>query len=117
MGLNTFPVDKDGNMLRNVYRYWRWNSQLRRREPVIAEHELWPNDPFPARMSYQGYWRGSSAICFEWKDELGHKFPMFMTDMNKLVSDGAIINGAVWGKWQAVKRGRYYGIQLVPDAS
>jgi hypothetical protein len=75
-----------------------------------------PNVPFAATLRLDGSCRGRSAAYFEWKDEAGRTFPMFITDMADLVRSGTVVaGGVVAAVWMVAKRGTNYGVRLATD--
>jgi hypothetical protein len=77
-----------------------------------------PNEPFRTTLFYKTWQRGRSAVRIVWENIDGCTYPMFMKDMDALLSAGRIdtdpIAGTVvHGVWQVVKRGANYGISLV----
>ena len=101
--LLTAPYDDRGNL----------------RDYVWGSSEWRPNDPFHATLTYVGYTRGRSAAGFVWADDEGHNYPMFMKQMDELLTEGRIgidlLHGTsiVTGTWQVVKRGSNYGIARI----
>lgn len=98
--------------------YWRGNLQEYAgygwgtdEDYGTPDKEWRANDPFAATLRLYGTERGRSAMRFLWKDEDGHTFPMFATDMAHLVmsKDGAA-GGLAKGQWLVMKRGANYGI-------
>lgn len=123
MSVDFAPYDEYGNMID-----WLFNS-----DPT-ADHwsryggpiEKRPNEPFRAKLYYKTWERGRSAVRIIWEDSEGHTYPMFIKDMDALLSGGEIfvttriladnklkVVNAVHGTWHAVKRGASFGIALV----
>lgn len=82
------------------------------------------NLPFYRTLFYKTYERGVSAARFIWKDDEGHTYPMFMTDMDALLTEGEVRSAAfsnirgpsrISGNWIVTKRGQNYGIKRVND--
>lgn len=73
------------------------------------------NTVFFATLFYKTWERGRSAVRIIWEDSEGHTFPMFMKDMDTLLSTEGIGKslsgrGVTAGRWIVVKRGANYGI-------
>lgn len=70
------------------------------------------NDEFEATLTLTGTERGRSAAIFRWVDsDTGRHYPMFMTDVARLLMLGRVESGGVArGRWYVVKRGQNYGI-------
>lgn len=74
---------------------------------------IWkPNEEIYLRLHYDGYGRGRSSVTFYWKDDSGHRYPMFITDMNDLLKQGAGVSN-IYGIFTYVKRGANYGVKLL----
>lgn len=72
-----------------------------------------PNEPFHARLKLLGTERGRSAAYYRWQDQADWKvYPMFITDMARLITLGTTFEagGYVDAEWVVVKRGMNYGI-------
>ena len=79
------------------------------KEPTWREVE-----PFEATLEYVHYTRGRSSVTFVWQDlKTGQQYPMFLTDMDKIVK--LVQVGRIRGTWEASKRGTNYGIRLVQN--
>lgn len=90
------PYDKHGNML-----------HYPTRDSVPKDGQ-----PFDASMTLVSMERGRSAAFFWFKDELGHTFPMFMTDLTNLLKGPGIVYGKTSHiTWTYSKRGTNYGIK------
>lgn len=98
---------RNGNLQEFVYRTF----------PGAIDNGEWrPNDPFPASLFYKTWQRGRSAVRVIWEDIDGNTYPMFMKDMDTLLTNGRIDSdqgAVVHGEWWVVKRGANYGIALV----
>lgn len=105
------PYDLDGNLMHypETQRRGQWPDlefiQPDWRDPA----------PFTAHLTYQGYKRGRSAAYFEWADEQGRTFPMFLKDLDAILRSTEVGPGGVTGTWAECKRGQNYGIQLMQD--
>lgn len=82
-------------------------------------------EPFSGFMFFDDWERGRSAVRLWWRDQDGHKYPMFMKDFADILHAGKIgssaMNGkptgsSVFGFWTVQKRGANYGIRLLTDA-
>lgn len=71
-------------------------------------------EPFQAHLKYDGYTRGRSAMTFYWRDQNNHRYPMFLSDFDKLMKDVLITRGNISGYWCVAKRSGYFGIMPVP---
>lgn len=79
----------------------------------------WRDNPvFSAELTYKGTERGRSAAFFRWEDRQGRKYPMFITDIGRMIQAAVKLEegGKVFGEWFVVKRGQNYGITpALPD--
>ena len=48
-----------------------------------------------------------------WRDEEGHRYPMFMGEFNRILKENERLQIPIDGIWSAQKRGANYGIQLI----
>lgn len=72
------------------------------------------NTPFYAKMTIADYERGRSAARFNVKDEVGHIYPIFLSDMVDIIKTvGVGAGGVISGNWIGVKKGRNYGLKLI----
>ncbi len=74
----------------------------------------WRDDPsFISVLYVDGMRRGRSAAYFMWRDGEGNTYPMFMKDMEDLLSRSWVNHGATnLNRWIVVKRGTNYGIRM-----
>ena len=72
-------------------------------------------EPFTATLHLVEMHRGRSAAYFEWCDEAGNKYPMFMSDMFEVAKRGIGDGGRVFARWIVKKRGQNYGVGLAKD--
>lgn len=78
--------------------------------------EVWkPNEEIELTLHYDGYGRGRSAVTFYWKDDAGHKYPMFIKDVDELLRQDMGVS-SVHGIFTYVKRGANYGIKFLRKA-
>ena len=76
-------------------------------------NEVWkPNKEVELTLHYQGYGRGRSAITFYWVDDDGHKYPMFLRDVDELLRQD-IGTSSIHAIFTYVKRGANYGIKFL----
>ena len=69
------------------------------------------------QMRYVGYGRGRSSATFIWKDEYDKTYPMFMSEMDRLIETITITKGYIgFHTWTIVKRGANYSLSLVNHA-
>ena len=106
----------DGNL-----QEWSWNnltdSERERvysgEEVVKWSDEVWkPNKEVELTLHYQGYGRGRSAVTFYWVDDDGHKYPMFLKDVDELLRQD-IGTSSIHAIFTYVKRGANYGIKFL----
>lgn len=92
-----------------------------KRQATATDHyalpdEWRPNDPVYRTLDLGGIERGRSAARFVWRDEHGHTFPMFMTDVVDLMgSRTGVYDGVIEGHFVIVKRGANYGLLRLRD--
>ena len=106
----------DGNL-----QEWSWNnltdSERERvyngEEVVKGSNEVWkPNREVELTLHYKGYGRGRSAVTFYWVDDDGHKYPMFIKDVDELLRQD-IGTSSIHAIFTYVKRGANYGIKFL----
>ena len=106
----------DGNL-----QEWSWNnltdSERERvyngEEVVKGSNEVWkPNEEVELTLHYKGYGRGRSAVTFYWADDDGHKYPMFIKDVDELLRQD-IGTSSIHAIFTYVKRGANYGIKFL----
>ena len=106
----------DGNL-----QEWSWNNltesereQVYNGEEVVkGSNEVWkPNKEVELTLHYQGYGRGRSAVTFYWADDDGHKYPMFIKDVDELLRQD-IGTSSIHAIFTYVKRGANYGIKFL----
>ena len=106
----------DGNL-----QEWSWNnltdSERERvyngEEVVKCSNEVWkPNKEVELTLHYKGYGRGRSAVTFYWVDDDGHKYPMFIKDVDELLRQD-IGTSSIHAIFTYVKRGANYGIKFL----
>lgn len=85
-------------------------------EVYSGRKEVWkPNEEIELTLHYDGYGRGRSAVTFYWKDDNGHKYPMFIKDVDELLRQD-MGTSSVRGIFTYVKRGANYGIKFLRRA-
>ena len=112
----------DGNL-----QEWSWNDltdsereRVYNGEEVVKgfssdenKNEVWkPNAEVELTLHYQGYGRGRSAVTFYWVDDDGHKYPMFIKDVDELLRQD-IGASSIHAIFTYVKRGANYGIKFL----
>ena len=106
----------DGNL-----QEWSWNnltdSERERvyngEEVVKGSNEVWKaNKEVELKLHYQGQGRGRSAVTFYWADDDGHKYPMFVKDVDELLRQD-IGTSSIHAIFTYVKRGANYGIKFL----
>ena len=100
---------------------WSWNnltdSERERvyngEEVVKGSNEVWkPNKEVELTLHYKGFSRGRSAVTFYWVDDDGHKYPMFIKDVDELLRQD-IGASSIHAIFTYVKRGNNYGIKFL----
>ena len=82
-------------------------------EVVKGSNEVWkPNKEVELTLHYKGYGRGRSAVTFYWVDDDGHKYPMFIKDVDELLRQD-IGTSSIHAIFTYVKRGANYGIKFL----
>ena len=82
-------------------------------EVYSGRKEVWkPNEEIELTLHYDGYGRGRSAVTFYWKDDNGHKYPMFIKDVDELLRQD-MGTSSVRDIFTYVKRGANYGIKFL----
>ena len=82
-------------------------------EVYSGRKEVWkPNEEIELTLHYDGDGRGRSAVTFYWKDDNGHKYPMFIKDVDELLRQDMGFSN-VHGIFTYVKRGANYGIKFL----
>ena len=77
------------------------------------KNEVWkPNKEVELTLHYKGYGRGRSAVTFYWVDDDGHKYPMFIKDVDELLRQD-IGTSSIHAIFTYVKRGDNYGIKFL----
>ena len=75
--------------------------------------EVWkPNKEVELTLHYKGFGRGRSAVTFYWVDDDGHKYPMFIKDVDELLRQD-IGASSIHAIFTYVKRGNNYGIKFL----
>ena len=82
-------------------------------EVVKGVNEVWkPNKEVELTLHYKGFGRGRSAVTFYWVDDDGHKYPMFIKDVDELLRQD-IGASSIHAIFTYVKRGANYGIKFL----
>ena len=82
-------------------------------EVVKGSNEVWkPNKEVELTLHYEGFGRGRSAVTFYWVDDDGHKYPMFIKDVDELLRQD-IGASSIHAIFTYVKRGSNYGIKFL----
>ena len=75
--------------------------------------EVWkPNKEVELTLHYKGFSRGRSAVTFYWVDDDGHRYPMFIKDVDELLRQD-IGASSIHAIFTYVKRGNNYGIKFL----
>ena len=85
-------------------------SELLGRQAYVGM-EFRPFKGVEMELEYETFGRGRSSITFYWRDKDGTQYPMFATEIDKLIKNG-IISNRICGLWSAEKHGQNYGIRL-----
>jgi hypothetical protein len=102
MSVKLVPFDEDGN-LTHYPQPAHWGGKLEWRE----------NLPFTATLTFKEFRRGRSAAYAMWQDTKGRSYPMFLTDLESLLtSDRPITQASASGEWIVRKRGKNYGVGI-----
>ena len=85
-------------------------------EVVKGSNEVWkPNKEVELTLHYKGYGRGRSAVTFYWADDNGHKYPMFIRDVDEILRQD-IGASSIHAIFTYVKRGANYSIKFLRRA-
>jgi hypothetical protein len=113
------PYDRVGNLQHFPQDEPVWDDTCGRqpdgswKAPPRIPPDWRPNTPFLATLTLEGMIRGRSAAYFDWHDEDGRSYPMFLTDLVDLMKSAHVVQcGVVTAWWMAAKRGQNYGIRL-----
>lgn len=102
------PYDRNGNLMHYPETQWWYENDERHYAPPTWRDPA----PFTARLTYQGYKRGRSAAYFQWVDENGRTFPMFLTDIDDILRTRELGPDGITATWVECKRGQNYGLRL-----
>ena len=113
---NGNPVEYTGYDLTDdeVEQCYQNGSYRRDTDRYMGRYEWRPNLPFRAVLSYDGYARGRSSAGFVFKDENGHRYWMFMTDIDAAIRAG-VQPLEIRGEFEFVKRGQNYGVRFIRE--
>lgn len=119
--LIAYPFDRKGNMLDYAFQ----NLTKEETELVYVGKKnsfapyykspvyIWkPNGEFELTLNYENYSRGRSSVTFYFRDEYGHRYPMFMTDFDDLLKENIGVHN-IRAIFTYVKRGQNYGLKFV----
>lgn len=112
MPVSEAPFDSKGNLMHFPYKEYERLGEVR----IEIGPEWRLNVPFITQLRLVDYGRGRSSAFFVWEDPAGHTYPMFLTDMMKVIVGGNLDKG--WTQeavWEVKKRGMNYGIGLAKD--
>lgn len=90
----------NGDLLSYYESYWTKDVEWRE------------NTPFEATLTYSYFERGRSAAHLIFTDEHGHRYPMFLQQLDEIMAVGGFDGNKIHGEWVGVKRGNNYGVQL-----
>lgn len=72
--------------------------------------------PFKAKLTFDTYSRGRSAVTFWFKDQKGKKYPMFVSDFENILKHVNIDKGKLPRlEYTQTKKGQSIGIRLTPN--
>lgn len=75
--------------------------------------EVWkPNKEVELTLHYDHCGRGRSSVTFYWKDDDGHSYPMFLKDLDDMLTQD-VCRSTIHGIFTYVKRGANYGVRFV----
>lgn len=97
-----YPVDVRGNMLPYVTGY-------------AAPKQWEENTPRIMTLTFTNVSRGRSSVRFEFTDESGRTWSMFLSDVAILMKHFVFDQGVIEGCWYVVKRGGDYGLAPHPS--
>ncbi|MER7281183.1 hypothetical protein ABT369_42790 [Dactylosporangium sp. NPDC000244] len=103
------PYDERGNLL--FYVDERFGYSYLDGEYSVP-YTMRPNDPFRATLTVDSMRTGRSAKYLIWRDEHGHHYPMFISDLTAMLPLVTVRLGEVSGTWIVRKKGQNYGIAL-----
>lgn len=89
----------------------RWSDQKTedgrwiKLDPVMID-----NVPWEDQLIYDSFYRGRSAAGGIFKNSIGQRFTVFMTDLDKFIP--LMVNGKIKGTFIYCKRGMNYGVTL-----
>lgn len=110
--LEVYPVGTDGNLIRYLPPWGRKGPGATDEERGIS----WvPNTVFVETLSLEHIFHGQSAANFVWCDTKARRWPMFLTDVEELMTYGSIYFAQTSGRWQVRKRGQNYGLAMAPE--
>lgn len=90
----------------------RWNSTTAQWEDYPSSYVWRPFREVALKLRLDRFEQRRAAGIFWWRDEDGHKYPMFAKEFNRLAKEG-LLSLVIDGVWSAEKRGANYGIRLV----
>jgi hypothetical protein len=94
-----------------------WTGDFGSGERELHEPDWRSPTPFRAVLVYEGCARGRSAAYFLWRHQItGTRYPMFMTDLDDMLSSRTIPKQGVDATWIECKRGQNYGIKIATAA-
>ncbi|MBB5081336.1 hypothetical protein [Nonomuraea endophytica] len=108
--LKEAPYDRRGNLMHYPQDDYR---RVETGEYAVVPPDWRPITEFTATLTMTGRRRGRSAAYFMWTDQDGHEWPMFLADLDHLISSATIKNGVATGTWTVGKRGANFGIRYV----
>lgn len=101
MPVTEAPYDDKGNLMHSP-------------GPLIGGVARWrPNDPFECVLTVEEVVTRGRVRHVVWRDADGARFPMFLSDLERMLRAADLSRGTVRGTWIVRKRGRHYGIALL----
>ena len=94
------PFDRSGNQL-----HYAWQNS--------RDIEWVDNFKFRDNLRISAMRSGRSAKYTIWRDNRGHTYTMFVSDLIEMMKKCTAQNGSVVGSWTFVKRGQNYGLKYL----
>ncbi len=95
---NMIPFDADGNLMHHVTPYVY---------EIVEKYE------FGDILYFVEFIRGKSAAYAVFVNGEGRKFPMFLSELEKVLLHGVLVGGSMSGTFCFKKRGQNYSIGMV----
>lgn len=79
----------------------------------LSPTEWRQNEEFTATLRFDCFERGRSAAHAIFRDDDGHRFPMFLRELAELMTKEEFRAGKIHGRFIVVKRGANYGTKYL----